>query len=61
MSVDLKPCPFCGERAEMNYAIEKALIECTNAKCTVRPSTWLTVKTDKVSELVKAWNKREDD
>lgn len=54
----LKPCPFCGGRADMRYAINKALIECTNTKCKIQPSTWLCVETDSVNKLVNIWNTR---
>lgn len=54
----LKPCPFCGGRADMRYSLDKALIECINTKCKIQPSTWLGVETDSVSKLVKIWNTR---
>ena len=58
MTEDLKPCPFCGGRADLRYTINKALIECTNTKCKLQPSTWLHVDTDSVGRLVKIWNQR---
>lgn len=42
----------------MRYSFDKALIECTNTKCKIQPSTWLRVKTDSVNKLVKIWNTR---
>ena len=57
----LKPCPFCGGRADMRYSIDKALIECTNTKCKIQPSTWLVVETDSVSKLIKIWNTRNNE
>lgn len=54
----LKPCPFCGGRADLRYTINKALIECTNSKCKLQPSTWLHVDTDSVDKLVDIWNTR---
>ena len=54
----IKPCPFCGGRADMRYSFDKALIECTNTKCKIQPSTWLRVETDSVDKLVKIWNTR---
>lgn len=56
---EIKPCPFCGGRADIRYSINRALIECTNRKCKIRPSTWLHVETDSVDKLVKIWNTRE--
>ena len=59
MSVqEIKPCPFCGGRADIRYSINRALIECTNRKCKIQPSTWLHVDTDSVDKLVKIWNTR---
>lgn len=59
MSVqEIKPCPFCGGRADIRYSINRALIECTNRKCKIQPSTWLHVETDSVDKLVKIWNTR---
>ena len=54
----LKPCPFCGGRADLRYSINKALVECTNKKCKLRPSTWLHLDTDSVDKLVDIWNQR---
>ena len=54
----LKPCPFCGGRADLRYSINRALIECTNRKCKLQPSTWLHVDTDSVDKLVSIWNTR---
>ncbi|QPT00862.1 hypothetical protein I6G41_03315 [Staphylococcus equorum] len=42
----------------MRYSFDKALIECTNTKCKLQPSTWLYVKTDSVNKLVNIWNSR---
>ena len=55
---EIKPCPFCGGRADLRYSINRALIECTNPKCKIQPSTWLRVETDSVDKLVKIWNTR---
>ncbi|MBN6836287.1 Lar family restriction alleviation protein [Staphylococcus epidermidis] len=54
----IKPCPFCGGRADLRYSINRALIECANSKCKIQPSTWLRVDTDSVDKLVKIWNTR---
>lgn len=54
----IKPCPFCGGRADLRYSFDKAFIECTNTKCKLQPSTWLRVETDSVNKLVKIWNTR---
>lgn len=47
----IKPCPFCGGRADMRYSIDKALIECTNTKCKIQPSTWLGIHPDTGEKL----------
>ena len=54
----LKHCPFCGGHADLRYTINRALIECTNTKCKLQPSTWLHVDTDSVDKLVNIWNQR---
>ncbi|WFG34085.1 hypothetical protein F10086_163 [Staphylococcus phage vB_SauM_JDF86] len=54
----IKPCPFCGGKADIRYYFDKASIECTNTKCRIQPSTWLHVETDSVNKLVKIWNTR---
>ena len=56
----LKSCPFCGEDPSIEYAFGKAVIACRNKKCDVKPSTWLSVKTDSVKRLINAWNTRKD-
>ena len=55
---ELKPCPFCGGKAIMRYAFDKAYISCSNTECKTQPSTWLYVRTNKVNKLVEIWNKR---
>ena len=55
---EIKPCPFCGSHADLRYSMNRALIECTNRKCKIKPSTWLHVETDSVDKLVKIWNTR---
>lgn len=54
----LKPCPFCNGEVRLRYSFKKALIECSNRKCKLQPSTFLYMDTDRVSKLVKAWNTR---
>ena len=54
----LKPCPFCGGRADLRYSINKAEVGCRNKKCKLKPSTWLHVDTDSVDKLVNIWNER---
>lgn len=38
----IKPCPFCGEVPKLRYIggdIKKWVIDCTNYKCKIQPST----------------------
>lgn len=57
---EIKPCPFCGAKAEIDYVLGKGLISCRNPKCNIQPSTWLRVDTDRFSKLVDIWNRREE-
>jgi hypothetical protein len=56
--IDIKPCPFCGKQARLNYSLGKAYISCDNTNCKIKPSTWLRVEENKVDKLVAIWNKR---
>lgn len=61
----LKPCPFCGGKAELTtdvtaerYSKPRAMIYCTNCKIETR---WFDDKNRDgtfVEEAVNAWNKR---
>ena len=55
---DIKPCPFCGKSAKLNYTLGKAHISCFNPDCKIQPSTWLSVRTNRIDKLVKIWNER---
>ena len=51
--VELKPCPFCGGKAEMlNYSSNEWLVECT--KCQGMVEKWC--KTEE--EAIINWNRR---
>lgn len=47
----LKPCPFCGGRAQMNYAGAQKLILCP--KCLIRTESY-----DTYEKARDVWNKR---
>ena len=52
----LKPCPFCGRRAELRYTKEGfAYILCANDGCYVRTDGCLNEK-----EAARLWNRRVD-
>lgn len=57
-SPKIKPCPFCGGRADIRYSFHTLLIECTNRKCKLQPSTWMHVNSDSAEKLIKIWNTR---
>jgi Lar family restriction alleviation protein len=66
MSVELKPCPFCGGEAEMvdarkllvvskySYIIPYS-VRCSNRKCGVKPYTEYS---GTEQEAIDAWNRR---
>ncbi len=57
MSVELKPCPFCGEKPSiyLNEATKMWIIRCTSEKCRIMPYTDYH-KTRAV--IVREWNRR---
>ena len=57
MSVELKPCPFCGHVAVFNKDLfDKHYVECSNYHdCPVRPETRVY---DKPEDAAAAWNRR---
>jgi len=57
-SPKLKPCPFCGGLPDIRYSFDTLLIECTNKKCKLQPSTFMYVHTNNAEKLIKIWNKR---
>lgn len=51
----LKPCPFCGGKAEIiysDYKINDVRIQCI--KCNVKTSWWM----GEMEELIEQWNTR---
>ena len=68
MSDELKPCPFCGGKAEMRDArkflvvskfsyIFPYSVRCSNEKCDVKPYTEYS---STEQEAIDAWNRRAD-
>ena len=58
----LKPCPFCGERPNVNTWGDNGktmyLIECENASCAIKPMTDYHVS---LKIVVQEWNRRATD
>lgn len=58
---DLKPCPFCGSRAEINHKedLDAWIVECANQCC---PASYMIGWWyDTIEEAVKFWNMRCED
>lgn len=51
----LKPCPFCGSKAEKVYTAEKYYITCTNPQCRCRTGLY------RKQQAFIRWNRRYDD
>ena len=54
----LKPCPFCGSEAIINYkeALEAYICECSNDDC---PASYMIGnRYDTREEAIEVWNKR---
>jgi Lar family restriction alleviation protein len=69
MSDELKPCPFCGGKAEMRDARKFLVVSkfsyiipysvgCSNKKCDVKPYTEYS---STEQEAIDAWNRRAND
>lgn len=58
MDKEIMPCPFCGSDPRLKYSFETLVIECCCEKCTIKPSTWLVVKSTDFNKILKAWNSR---
>ena len=55
--IELKPCPFCGGRAEVFTAnwSKRVTVWCSNPECGVKP---FTMYTESLREAVENWNRR---
>lgn len=50
---ELKPCPFCGGKAIINWLAGNTCITCTGCMGAIFPASWQTKE-----EAVEAWNRR---
>lgn len=51
---DLKPCPFCGGKAEYHYDCDMVKVRCSNYDCQCELVTWF----DEPEEAAEEWNRR---
>lgn len=58
MTIELKPCPFCGSKGEINYreGLEAWVVECSNHFCMA--SYMIGMDYDTEEEAIEAWNRR---
>lgn len=58
---ELKPCPFCGAEATLNYkeALETWIAECSNFSCPASYMIGMDYNTKE--EAIGAWNRRTKD
>lgn len=60
MSAELKPCPFCGGKAQItkhNYKTWRLRAECENRNTTC-PVNMRTHHHDEEEDVIEAWNTR---
>ncbi len=54
MKEKIKPCPFCGSKAEVYESDRGSWVECSNGDCNIghKSENWLT------GYAIKSWNTR---
>jgi len=56
MNDELKPCPFCGSKAEIKrYDCSLTYVKCSNNKCLVEPCTVFCRSRE---QAIRIWNTR---
>lgn len=55
MSVELKPCPFCGGKAKVGTTGTHYKVYCFNPACDIRPNTSFFKD---MKFAIAAWNRR---
>lgn len=58
MNIELKPCPFCGNKATITYkqVLEAYICECSNNDC---PASYMIGNIyDTMEEAIEVWNRR---
>ena len=51
---EIKPCPFCGSKAEVYEECGMVKIRCSSYMCQASVNCWH----DEVEDAIEAWNKR---
>lgn len=59
MADELKPCPFCGSKAEIQWESTQGFVSCTNEDC-YATSTWFSSDDARwvTEQIVSRWNRR---
>lgn len=57
-NIRLKPCPFCGGKAELHWLGSPVIVCADKGCCRVAGSSG---SVEKIYELIKRWNTRYDD
>ena len=54
--IKLKPCPFCGDEAEINMLMGEYIVNCKSCHAGIFPD----YSKIPLSQLVEEWNRREN-
>ena len=66
LNEELKPCPFCGQKAEIIREVIVAgydyylryHVGCVNPNCMVQPQTRMKAFEEGIPEMIELWNRR---